>query len=318
MTKRNHHSDDDMQPVEMKKLRVMGLLYVSVQSIYVQAFGEIVVSIGREYPDLGKSFGSGDVLLTEDDVYGEWVNGFTAQGHVRDFPSPKKKLPFCKFRELDHIASVVRTSWIYGHMFLAEKNGGNFNECVKLVERAAVTMRRVSDNITKYALALVEVLAPHHHHMFLKPAEEEELLLVHQEEHDLQVFVPRLGFEISNLFCELSRENGDVVPIEEKNEERVAFEVAVCDVFSFGVRTNIDESYDGVMLCATGLRKSYIDMTPEERVSSGSVLLNDILLHMDNERYEQAVKSALVAARALACNAAKLEAAVEMIMIRKK
>ena len=68
-----------------------------------------------------------------------------------------------------------------------------------------------------------------------------------------------------------------------------------------------------MQLCATGLRKRYIEMTPEERVSSGSVLLKDIVVHMDNERWEQAIASSLVAARALACNAAKLEAAVEMM-----
>ena len=63
----------------------MGLLYVSVQSIYMQSPTDIVVSIARPSPDLGKF---GDVL-TRDDIFGEWVNGFMAQGHARPFPHPK-------------------------------------------------------------------------------------------------------------------------------------------------------------------------------------------------------------------------------------
>ena len=294
----------------MEKQRAMGLLYVSAQCIYMQSTADIVVSIGQSSPDLGKY----EEALTGDDIYGEWVNGYLAQGRARPLPSSEKISDYRRFREADHIASLVRTNWIFAHMFLAPKNNGNFDECVKLVERAALTMRRMSDTMTKNAFALAQILG--FDAALMKPAE-----LLIQEEHnnnkdELQVFVPRLAYDICEFFSELSRGCDNVVPIEEKNEARVAFEVAVCNVFSFGVCTDLDGWYDGVQLCATGLRKRYTEMTPEERVSSGSVLLKDIVVHMDNERYEQAITSALVAARALACNAAKLEAAVEMI--RKK
>jgi hypothetical protein len=281
--------------------REMGLLYVSVQSIYMQSTADIVVSLGRSMPDLGKF---GDVL-TNDDIYGEWVNGYMAQGYARPFPHPKTSSSLdsnpLRFREMDHIASLVRTNWIFSHMFLASKNGGKFDECVKLVERAAMTMRRVSDIIAKNANALAQTIG--------FAVEEVELV----QEHDLQVFVPRLAFDISEFFLERHRERGEVVPIEEKSEARVAFEVAVCNVFSFGVCTDLDGWFNGVQLSATGLRKRYVEMTPEERVSSGSVLLKDIVVHMDNERWEQAIASSLVAARALACNAAKLEAAIILL-----
>jgi hypothetical protein len=278
--------------------REMGLLYVSVQSIYMQSTADIVVSLGRSMPDLG-NFGD---VLTNDDIYGEWVNGYMAQGYARPFPHPKTldSNPL-RFREMDHIASLVRTNWIFSHMFLASKNGGKFDECVKLVERAAMTMRRVSDAIAKNANALAQTIG--------FAVEEVELV----QEHDLQVFVPRLANDISEFFLERHRERGEVVPIEEKSEARVAFEVAVCNVFSFGVCTDLDGWFNGVQLSATGLRKRYVEMTPEERVSSGSVLLKDIVVHMDNERWEQAIASSLVAARALACNAAKLEAAIILL-----
>ena len=286
--------------------REMGLLYVSVQSIYMQSPADIVASLGRPRPNLGKF---GDVL-TNDDIYGEWVDGFMAQGYARPFPHPKTldSNPL-RFREMDHIASLVRTNWIFSHMFLASKNGGKFDECVKLVERAAMTMRRVSDAITKNANALAQTIG-----FDTRAVEEIELV----QEHELQVFVPRLAFDISEFFLQRFRERGDVVPIEEKSEARVAFEVAVCNVFSFGVCTDLDGCFNGVQLSATGLRKRYVEMTPEERVSSGSVLLKDIVVHMDNERWEQAVASSLVAARALAYNAAKLEAAVAMMMRNDK
>jgi len=150
--------------------REMGLLYVSVQSIYMQSTADIVVSLARPRPDLGKF---GDVL-TNDNIYGEWVDGFMAQGYARPFPHPKAfyENPL-RFREMDHIASLVRTNWIFSHMFLASKNGGKFDECVKLVERAAMTMRRVSDIIAKNANALAQTIG--------FAVEEVELV----QEHDL-------------------------------------------------------------------------------------------------------------------------------------
>ena len=285
-------------------LRVKGLLYVSLNCVYLQSADNIVISLGQPYLDYESQYTS---VLSESDVYGKVVKGYMAQGRVRPAPSPG----VVSFRELDHEAACVHTDWIYAHMLLRPNQSSGypakFSEAVGLAERASVTLRRVSAMIHSAALDVAERLD-----IKARVVESDraaEAMLV--QEHPLQASVPRLPFDFTRRVRDVDTL---FVGYAEKNEARVAFEAEIMDIFGFGICIAEDEWHrtDEVMLCTTGMRKRYSSMTKEERISSGSVVLGCILRDLAEGRVESAVAASLVAARALERMAQRLHKAVEM------
>ena len=288
-------------------LVLKGKLFIAVQCIYRQNTTTIVMSLGKPHPDRGNYA----EVLTQDDFYGQFVLGFMAQGVVTN-PSMKSK-DFHKLREDVHIAAFVHTDWIYAHMFLVPHRGSyspNFNEAVKLVRRASETMCRVSYMIIEAATNLADKLGKTGAILDADAAADAALV----QEHDLQVSIPRLPCEVKQWF----EYPPAVVAHADKSGARIAFEHAVCAVFSYNVCTNIEKWSDvndvnDVLLCTTGLPKRYNEMTAEERVSSGSVVLGNIMKDLQNNEatVPHAIACSLVAARALAYSARKLELACQ-------
>ena len=281
-------------------LVIKGKLFIALQCIYLQNDMTIVMSLGKPRPDRGNY----DEVLTQEDFYGEWVLGYMAQGCVKTPPMDQQS------KKDDHIAAFVHTDWIYAHMFLAPHNSRyspSFNEAVKLVRRASETMCRVSYMIMDAATNLADKLGKTDGILEADAAAEAALV----PENDLQVSIPRLPYEVKLWF----EYPPAVVAHADKTSARMAFEHAVCTVFSYNVCTSIDKwtGVNDVLLCTTGLPKRYDDMTAEERVSSGSVVLGNIMkdLHNNEATVPHAIAASLVAARALAYSARKLELACQ-------
>ena len=123
------------------------------------------------------------------------------------------------------------------------------------------------------------------------------------------ITAPRLPFD----FCQFDKTV--VVDSADKDAKRLAFESEVLDVFSFGVCIAYYKRWEhlgDVMLSnTTHLRKSYDEMTDDERISTGSVVLKSIVDDLENERNEKAIAASLVGVRALNRMAKRLEAACE-------
>lgn len=118
------------------------------------------------------------------------------------------------------------------------------------------------------------------------------------------------------VFWELyQHKSARMLPLADKSEARLAFEEAVSAVFGFRVCHPGSNWIDihAVVIGTTGLRKPYNDMSPEERVSSGSVLLSDLIkaLARGGGGEQEAIDGALVAARGLVKAAEDLEAACD-------
>ena len=275
-----------------------GKLFLALQCIYLQGDATIVTSIGQYRP----SRGAYKDVLSDDDCYGEWVRGYMAQGCVSN-PSANVGMSPQQLKTNDHIAAFVTTDWIYAHMFLKPHTSlcsPDFNKAVKLVRRASETMCRVSYMIAEAARSLADKLDI----MYILYADPDaEAALVQEEPDNLQASIPRLPFEVKQWF----EYPPAVVAHADKPDARIAFEQTVCAVFSYNVCTYAD----GVMLCTTGLRKRYDDMTAEERVSSGTVVLGNIMKDLQNNdaTVPYAIAASLVAARALAYSGRKLEVA---------
>ena len=281
-------------------LRLKALLYVALNCIYLQSGDDIRVTIGQAHCHYGKY----RHVLTEDEMHGECVLGYMSQGYAKKKPV-QGTMDAGTFLERDHEAACVHTNWLFSHMFVLR---GKFNEAVNLAERAAETMFRVSGMTTKAALALAEKLDITN--AVLEADKAAEAALVH--ENTLHVSIPRLPSELQRVAPKY------LVAHDDKDEARIMFEDVVTDVFSCGVCIANEEwdDIDEVMLCATGLRKRYDEMTAEERVSSGAVVLGNILKDLKQEdRLPEAIAASLVAARALAWNARRLESACEKVRV---
>ena len=290
-------ADAVVQTEENAILRLKGLLYAALKCIYIQSGNNLILSIGgpcdyEAYTD----------VLSQDEMHHECGNGFLADSRVKNKPMHGKSHASV-FMERDHISACVHANWILAHLFVVR---GKFTEAVNLAERASETMLRVSSKIKDAALALAEKLGVSGV-LEADSAAEKALVL----EHEMKVTIPRLPWDIKCVSAK------HIVPREAKDEARIVFEEAVTDVFSNGVCIANEEwdDIDEVMLCATGLSKRYDEMTDEERVSSGSVVLRNIIrdLQKDDDGLASAIAASLVAARALAWNARRLEEACKKV-----
>ena len=272
MTKRQLDNPSDL-------LRDKGLLHVALSCVYLHSNDHVVLSLGQPHVDY-KHYRA---VLSKQDVYGRAVLGYMTQGRVLDPPVLEMCETEERYRSLDHDAACVHTEWLFAHMLLLpeEEHPADFQEAVRLAERASDTMLRISLQIREAALAVAERLG-------IEVTDGAPLV----PEHPLHVAIPRLPYNFKQLM-------GRMVDRQHKSEARIAFETEIMDVFSFGIR--VAERWSGkVMLCTTGLRKRYNQMTAEERASSGSVVLGHIMSDLlDDELVESAVRDSLVAARAL-------------------
>jgi len=283
--------------------RKEGLLHVACSCFYLQDHG-LVLSIGQPYQDVSLYHS----VLTKDEVLGEVVLGYMAQGRVRRPPDPNK----CKgseFLSADHKASCVHTSWIYAHMILKPLpsfhsfDSADFMEAVKLVRLAAATMCRVSFEIGRKALDLAEELKITDSVMASDALAEAALV----QEDPLQEGVLYLPFDFLQIDPKYK------VKPEDKNAARVAFETIVLEIFSFHVCLAKPRwrSIDDVMISTTGMHKLFKDTTPEERLSSGSVVLKHIKKDLKAGRHEAAILASLTASRGLERIARKLQSACD-------
>ena len=216
--------------------REKGLLYAALNCIYLQGNDDIRISLGQPYLHYKREYRE---VLTREEMRGVVVLGYMAQGRVQ------------AQHDDEHVSACVHSNWIRAHMLLTPTGGrysADFAEAVKLAERASETLSLVSMRIGQAALALAEKLGVDSGEIFF----DEQLV----PENPLQVSIPRLPAEFARCW-----------PPMTKTEGRVAFVSDIMDIFSFFLCiaehnwTNIDE----IMLSATGMRKRYSEMTPEER-----------------------------------------------------
>ena len=279
--------------------RKEGLLLVACNHLYLQDHG-LVLSIGQPYQDI-KGYHS---VLTQDDILGEVVLGYMVQGRARSPPDPNK-LNGSEFRNADLVASCVHTSWIYAHMILKPRNSfrssdsADFMEAVKLVRLAAATMCRVSFEIGRKALDLAEELNITDLIMAKDALAEAALVQVDPMQEG--------AFYVPYDFVRIDQEY--TVKPEDKDAARTAFEAVVFGVLSFHLCLAKPRwrSVDDVMINTTGMRKLFKDMTPEERLSSGSVVLKHIKKDLKAGLHEAAILASLTASRGLERIARKLQ-----------
>lgn len=292
-------SCDEMQHNPL--LRKKGLLNAALGCIYMQSQDDMHLTLGRKsYIHEGYEH-----VLTEEERHGECVLGYMAQGRVKS-PPPPDALEWMspkQFLRDDHIAACVRTYWIYAHMFLKPRgepeayDEPDFAHALRLVDRAAETMCRISIKIGQAALDLAEELGIKER--VVRADEEAFERLEFPAEKKEETFVPRLPWEFSEM---LRRRAKYSVPDIDKDEKRLEFEKTVIEVFGYHVCTAEDNWVDcsDVMLSVTGLRKRYGQMTPAERLSSGSVHLRLIMERLrSDDTVEAAIMESLMAARAL-------------------
>ena len=282
--------------------RQRGLLYVACNWIYLQSDDNIIISIGRPFLNFRGYYG----VLLPTEVRGEVVLGYMSQGYVRERPDgngPRGD----RFIRAEMEAACVHMNWVYAHMLLRPNPGINhvdFKEAVGLTRRAADTLCEVSFAIGKNALELAEKLRMAGSIAAADASAKAALV----EENPLQVsvlWVPRDFHNIKNL-----------LPQEEKNEARYAFEATVMEVFSFHLCIGSERWYsvNDITINTTGMRKRFADMTPEERVASGAVKLEHIIRNLKlKPKFRQAILDALTASRALARIAWKLKVACDKV-----
>ena len=258
--------------------RAKGLLHVALSCIYLQEGDATCFTLGRKY----LSYDAYKSVLTRDDVYGCIVSAYMTQGYAHG-PSSTDLVQ-------DHEASFVNTQWIFAHMHLPQsiRCYPDFETAVELTERAAETMLRVSFKIGQTALELAELMGVKEE-VIEADRIAESALIEDQSENDIKPELPSKFYRMI------------LTPPESKTDRRLAFETEVLEVFSFGVRPARREwvDIDEITLCTTCMRKDYADMTPQERVSSGSVILKSIKADLIN-RPEAAILESMVASRALA------------------
>lgn len=269
-------------------------LFVALGCVYLQDNDNIILSLGRSDMSLGdyKDF------LTPDDTFGVYVRGYLTQGTAKPLPDPAH----ANFRTLDHNAAFVAVNWITAHMFLGR---GDYGEAVRLTERAASTIQRVGKRIFEAAMELAQVLGIEETALQADRAAEAALV----EEHPLKVLIPRLPYDIEFGWF---HPRNKVQTVQDKDERRVAFEAAVLEVFSSRICIANEDwaAVDEIRLSATGLRKPFEDMTDDERRTSGTVMLKDIVEDLQAGECEAAVLKSLMGARALDRAAAELRQAV--------
>ena len=295
--------EDEVQTKENVILRLSGLLFAALNCIYLQSCDDIRLTVGHAGCDYGKYRD----VLTEDERHGECVWGYMARGCTKEKPV-QGTMDAKTFLVRDHRAASVHTQWLFAHLFFLN---GNFSEAVKLADRASETMFRVASKIRDAALALAEKLEISADVLESDAAAEKALVVLKHDEQPAAI--PRLPCDITRVAEKFK------VQREHKDEARVAFEEIVIDIFTNGVCIAYNEfgqwdEISEVMLCATGLRKRYDEMTDEEKVSSGTVVLANILKDLASEDgVAAAIGASLVAARALEWNGRKLEEAVSKV-----
>jgi hypothetical protein len=290
--------------MEQELHRLRGLLYVALNCLYLQSNDNLVMSLGQ-YRLVYADF---KAVLSPKDVYGCWVRGYMAQGQAQEPPCPEDGLSPEASLEQEHCAALVQTDWVFAHMFLRPSIGGwnhgepNFEEAVKLVWRATETLCQISFKISQAALALAALLGIEERVLEADLAAEARL-----EPPDSRPFAPRLPSDFARWLDPSM--SWLTVPPMEKSPARLAWEAQVLEVFSFYV-CRADDRWDhtaDIMLCATGLRKRYSEMTPQERISSGCIHLRHTMAALKQKHtLEEAIMGSLMGARALERAARKL------------
>jgi hypothetical protein len=297
-------------------LLAMSKLHAVLLCIYLQT-SDLVLSRAKSHMYLNQEDTYAPVLdeLGPECEDGEFVLGHMAQGVVKPFSSKDPDGKLDEYSIANQEAAFVRTNWIFSHLLMRSEgeestsDAPHIRKAVRLVDRAAHTMRWVSGKMEERAHALAKLLG-------IVPEAEAAAVAKLVPEHPLQIVshFHRLPFDFQHGYaCQCK----NLLALDEKSEALLDFENTVCEVFGFRVCDSGPHymKTSDVVINNTGLRKTYKTMTKEERETSGSVkmtqLIEDLLAKDDLSRVERAINGALVASRGLRTAARMLEEACD-------
>lgn len=278
-------------------------LYRLLGCVYVDSGDFVTFSINYSESIMDKGYPYFSVT-TEADSTHEAHKEYFCHGDAFPLATPSPKCAKMK-DEMERLVTeraqyYMKSEWLVSHMLLKPKklfSRSNINAAIRITIRITDTLRVLATEIENKSLALCAYLK-------IEPRDQ---MLGPEDHRDWTSKKTRMD----NVFQNYLMKRSDKA--ENRNDfEKGVKEVLNCYISRERVKLKGSQHYDGVVVSATGARKTFESRTEDERLASGSVYIPMIRDDMLEGRIHNAIQSSLILARGYRAAARKLDHAIDL------